>query len=242
MKKLVIIVVALILLTSVGYAAPLMDYSFGRVTLDLGFNASPTQTPVSLNGYSTIGYTITTGYNFDFGATAGLGGNFAFNYSQQNMSGSQQTYSDVYGSGSNTPTMQVQQLNLLYNFAPVTAPYNLSGFVGVQYGILGKVYFVQDYLNQKSTWQDSKNLWGGQIGVRATAHVADSVIVFGQAQYGWPYYQLGGGVAYVLSPSFDVNLSANYISTSLSIFEDLRNKPDANEFSIPITLGLTWKI
>ena len=194
MKKLLIVVIALMLLTPAAYAAPLMDYSLGRVVFDLGVNASPQQN----NYYSGESNGITTGYNIDYGFTAGAGNNFAISYSQQNMSGTEQ--SKTYSGGfyyRQTPTMQVQQLNLLYNFAPKAAAYNLSVFIGAQYGTLGSVrYYGNTHsvpVAQKSTEQDSLNLWGGQIGVSAAAHVANSVIVFGQAQYGWPYYQLGGG-------------------------------------------------
>ena len=237
MKKLLIIVVTLMLLTSAAYAAPLMDYSFGRAAFDLGVNCSPTQ-----NGSGPTG--ISSGWNIDFGAAAGLGNNFAVKYSQQNMSSSQQTGIDTFGSYNFTTIMQVQQINLMYDFMPSGAPFNVSAFIGAQYSNLGNAgsYTGAAHSPDKSTQTTSDNLWGGQIGVQASTYVANSVIVYGQAQYGLPYYQFGGGVAYAVTPSFDINLSANYVSASAIAFYNTNNGQDINWFSIPITLGVTMKI
>ncbi|MEI6286314.1 MAG: hypothetical protein WCP79_07405 [Bacillota bacterium] len=235
MKKLFVIVIALMLLTSAAYAAPLMDYSFGRATFDFGVNYSPSQNmPTENQTMANSG--MSGGWNLDFGATAGLGNNFAVKYSQQNMSNASVTNNNETA----TLVAQVQQVNLMYDFMPSGAPFNVSAFIGAQYSNFGFAASGQPSLN--ATGLQSFNKWGGQIGVIASTYVADSVIVYGQAQYGLPYYQFGGGLAYAVTPNFDVNLSANYVSSSLSSFVNLNGSQNANIFSIPITLGVTMKI
>ncbi|MBK7921865.1 MAG: hypothetical protein IPJ92_08275 [Veillonella sp.] len=81
MKKTVILTMtaATMLTTSVGFAAPLNDYSAGKTSIDMTWR----QSSLDANSQSTNDALSKKG-NMEFGITTGLGGNFAFQYTNAN--------------------------------------------------------------------------------------------------------------------------------------------------------------
>lgn len=111
---------ALMLLCSSGFAAPLMDYSAEKVAIDVSVQPNADLTVKLPATYSTD----SKGTPFRFGITTGLGDNFALQYRQFNLNTKQSPTGDF---GFLRPAQQTfKELNLYYKVAK-----NTSLFVGI---------------------------------------------------------------------------------------------------------------
>lgn len=122
MKKLAILTSSVVLATAISaaaFAAPLQDYSAGRVALDVGVNM-PSDTEYG-------GHECDDSNSIYAGATLGLGNNMAVNYKWNSYD-------------ANHFDTDTHQLNLMYKFAPGLSAYagylhsNTSGAFGDSQG------------------------------------------------------------------------------------------------------------
>lgn len=179
MKKLVLAtVIGLSLMGSTAIAAPLHDYSAGKVAIDVGFNWGGNMTP-------RLG-TIDNAPSMNAGVTVGLGNRLALQYKYDNWQ-TKDVYMKHAGVQFDYQTgFQKHQVNLLYQVAPGISPYigwrhdsvnlNISSRLGsrkltgtdniVQVGILGQYRFAK---NKATIWGDiafsAQNRQSYEIGI-----------------------------------------------------------------------------
>lgn len=124
MKKTAILtmVAATILTTSIGFAAPLTDYSAGKTSIDLTWR----QSSVDANSQFSNDALSKKG-NFDFGITTGLGNNFALQYTNYKAKSKDTTLPDGAGSSyQENGSLKAQEFNVLYKLDK-----NLSVYTGI---------------------------------------------------------------------------------------------------------------
>lgn len=164
MKKqlLILAVLGMTATASTAIAAPLSDYSTGKVAIDVGFN------------WSSKFDDISTKPAMNAGITAGLGNNTAIQYKYDNWQS--KTFGDNAQAG-----YQKHQFNLLYQIAPGLSPYvgyrrengnlNVDGekitsdHNIIQVGVLGQLKFADD---KAKLWGDiavgNKNRQSYELG------------------------------------------------------------------------------
>ena len=124
MKKTAILamVAATMVTTSVGFAAPLSDYSAGNTSVDLTWRQS------SIDATSqSVTDSLSKKGNMEIGITTGLGGNFAFQYTNANNKSKDTNLPD--GSGGTyreNGSLKTQEFNVLYKMDK-----NVSAYVGI---------------------------------------------------------------------------------------------------------------
>lgn len=221
MKKILLLIVTLIMFASAATASPLTDYSLGRTAWDIGVNISPFYNSASPEtSYCGIGY------GFNAGATVGIGYHMALQYSIQNAA------SATVNAATGSYYLQIQQLNLLYNYASGDTPFFFGWIVGAQYGSAG--------LRGDSAGLSANSQFGGQIGLMLAFPLDNNVSVYGSARGGKPYSQASVGASYQFTPNLETNLDLTYITNNGS-----NGYPDStgntNSSALPISLSVTLK-
>lgn len=164
MKKLLLAtVIGMTLMGSTAIAAPLSDYSAGKVAIDLGFNWGGDMTPRMA--------TISNAPSMNAGVTVGLGNRLALQYKYDNWQSKEIQIKPASVQYGYQTGFQKHQVNLLYQIAPGISPYigwrhdsvNLTVssrfgsrvFTGrdniAQLGIIGQYKFAK---NKATIWGD----------------------------------------------------------------------------------------
>lgn len=180
MKKKVLGVFAVLsLATSVGFAAPLNDFSEGKVAIDI--SARPSNDIKADNDT-----TLDAKTSWEYGITAGVGNNFAVQY--KNFNPKSKDYS-----GDNLK-LETQELNVLYklneNYTVFTglvqakSKYNLSGLGGLE--------------------GDTKSNW--QVGVTGQSPLADKLTGYATVAAGADTSSWKLGLAYAVNKNTDFDL------------------------------------
>lgn len=177
MKKVVSGVAALLMLSSVGFASPLNDFSQGKVAVDVSVRpSSDFKTSDDNDNKDAKSYT-------EYGLTFGLGNNLAFQYKGANP----QNKDDHFGDHIKLAT---QEFNVLYKTSD-----NFTIFTGI------------NQAKAKFSWVgdgDTKSNW--QLGVIGQTPLGENLtgyatIAAGQDTSAWKI-----GLGYALSKNLDLDV------------------------------------
>jgi len=212
MKKILSGVAALLMVSSVGFASPLTDYSQGKVALDLSVRSS---NDVTADGIDFDGKTS----NVNYGVTVGLGNKFAFQYKQDNADAKDK----YFGAGiSLHPELASNQYNVLYQINP-----NVSAFVGLTN--------TQPTLNS----QDGKHATGYQVGVIGTVPIGDKATAYASLGYGDKIEDYEFGLGYAIAPNLELNVG--YKDTKFKKLNMNDGDSDFTYKAHGLTYGVTYK-
>jgi hypothetical protein len=214
MKKLVLTILFVFALSSVGLAAPLMDYSKGSVQFDytyrpnLDMNGTLELTGVdniweggSFN--ESISRSFDGSANMDAGLTIGLGNNWAVQYRQYNPEGTIWSYSDEFISVGLDGKIKAEEFNVLYKFGP-----KFAGFVGavrsnasIKASLSG--YGIGTSIPEIKAEEHSTV----QVGLLGTATVAKNLDAYGIVSFGSDYRNWEAGLSYNFDKNWSLNVS-----------------------------------
>lgn len=184
-KKVLGMVAALSLITSVGFAAPLNDFSQGKVAIDVSARPSGDIKVSDSTGSAT--YDGKT--NWEYGVTVGLGNNFAFEYKNFNPKSKDYNLSGYTANGK----LDTQEFNILYKVDK-----NFTVFTGVntvksEYSVGG--------LDLDG---DSETNW--QLGVTGQAPIGKNLTGYATVAAGQDSHSWKIGAAYAIDKNLDFNL------------------------------------
>lgn len=190
-KKVLATLAALSVVTSVGLASPLNDFSQGKVAVDI--SARPSNDLKVSDSWGSGTYDGKT--SWDYGLTVGLGNNFAFQYKNYNPKSKDYSLSGVTANGK----LDTQEFNILYKLDN-----NFTVFTGMNqaksiYSISG----AGDYTG------DTKNNW--QIGVTGQTSLGDKVTGYATIAAGQDTsaYKIGASYAIDKNVDFDIFYGEN---------------------------------
>ncbi len=203
MKKIVLMMVALFMISAVGFAAPMTDFTLGKWQVDVTVrpDLDTNITTYWLDGWKTKGKT-----NVDLAITAGIGNDSAVQY-KHNQSNSvvNQTYTSGtyhqnwdYDFGMNT-----HELNYLRKLDK-----NSAAFVGIAHSKMDMKYRYHD-TNGGNSYQDfgDGSTTSLQVGLQTTVPVSEKLDGYGVVALGTKMSSFEIGLAYKASKNLDVNLS-----------------------------------
>lgn len=216
MKKVLSGVAALLMVSSVGFASPLTDYSQGKVALDLSVRSS---NDVTADGTDFDGKTS----NVNYGVTVGLGNKFAFQYKQDNAD-AKDKYDSVGVNGH--PELGSNQYNVLYQLNP-----NVSAFVGLTN--------TQPTLKSTFGSQDGKHTTGYQVGVIGTVPLGDKTTAYASLGYGDQIEDYELGLGYAVAQNLELNVG--YKDTKFKKLNMNQGDSDFDYKAHGLTYGVTYK-
>ncbi|MBP2650978.1 MAG: hypothetical protein H6Q74_1803 [Firmicutes bacterium] len=217
MKKILITLTCLLMLSSIALASPQMDFSQGKGSIDI--NWRNTENSITNSDYAQD---FSKKYNFDGTITYGLGNNFALQY--RNFVPESKTTS-IYGYDV-TAKLRTNEYNLLYKLDKNVAV--LAGVVNAK----GELNF-ENYGGTAST--DTKNYW--QVGVVASTNIATNTTLWGSVAAGKNLTNYEIGIGYQFAPSWEFNV--NYRDLKLKNFTADDVTPDIQAKGLG--LGVTYK-
>ncbi len=191
MRKIVIMLFVLMLISSVGFAAPLTDYKAGKTAIDVTFFPSMGAHLTNDAGYDQ---SPKSEGSFDFGATVGLGKGFALQYKQFNP------LTKVFN-GAEQIRLYSQELNLLKQIVN-TKETHAAIFAGVTRAK------VKDFFMGSSSSSDESNHF--QVGLVINHKIAEKTSLFGRLGFSTDLLNSEVGVAYAASKNIDLNLSYRF--------------------------------
>lgn len=212
MKKTALIFMSLMMVSGSSFASPLLDYSAGKVAIDLAVRPNHN---IEVVGLPADG----EGTNFDWGVTAGIGHDLALQYRQFNLNTG---LGDPTESGWLRPANQrFRELNLLYKVEK-----NMSVFVG---GVRHDYHTADDGPTYVAPTQTS--LHGGVIG---TVELGKNVSAYGIIAIGTKSsHKYEAGISYKLTPKLDLDMY--YKAQQINI------DSSADVISKGMGMGVTYK-
>ncbi|MBP2651219.1 MAG: hypothetical protein H6Q74_2044 [Firmicutes bacterium] len=204
MKKTSMILTGLLMISSIGFAAPMTDFSLGKVQLDAMKYPSLNMDIRGQNGgeYATDS-TPSAKNNFDYGITAGLGSNFALQYKNNKAD----AYYD-YNSDASYCKMREKELNVLYKVDKSSAV-----FIGMT---RSKLDLVDNVYGNNYSGTTTK---GYQVGLQTTVPISEKINGYAVASVGTKVTSFELGLAYKISNNIDFNMS--YLNSK---YKDLVNE------------------
>lgn len=189
-RKVLVLLCGVMLLTTVGLASPLTDYSQGKVALDimslpkLDLEVSDNEGhKADLDGKNS---------NINAGLTVGLGNKWALQYRYETGDAEDM----VSGPFTNKPELTDHQLNVLYKLDK-----NFSAFVGATRAKLE---------NTGDFGIKSKNNTGYHGGLIGVAPLSDKVNFYGIVSAGNKLEAAEAGFSYALNKNMDINVAYLY--------------------------------
>lgn len=220
MKKLVLTVLCLFALSSVGLAAPLMDYSKGKASIDYMYRPSlDFDGKAGVDGAAGeyfLSGTMDGKANLDWGITYGIGNNWAIQYRGYNPETDDKTFNfggavvegglGLTGLTANAK-IKSEEFNVLYKLNK-----NVAAFAGVVRSNASINFDAQGYdpyLGESGLklGLKSDDNTTGQIGLVGVTKVADKTDAFGLVSFGGDYRNWEAGIAYEISKDVDLNVS-----------------------------------
>lgn len=219
MKKISLLVVAFLFISSIALASPLTDYSLGKSAVDITWfsNLHMTDQYTSILNAAGNGTDAANGKhgNLDLSLTTGLGGKWAIQYRQFNPETKDYTtFGRVQRFG-----VRSQELDALYKIDK-----NLSAFVGWH-----QARYTYDSINANTT-ASNKNVV--QVGLVGTTQIATKTQLYGVGGVGKDLVTYEIGVSYEIAKGLDFNLLYRY--------KKVENLDDAT-FGIPYRDNVTVK-
>jgi len=187
-KKILMIVAVVTMMPSVVSASPLVDYSHGKVAVDLTWRNSD----VAMS-HSFIP-NLDKRYNMDWGFTAGLGNNLAIQYRQFNPRS--KDYS-VSGASINLQ-LETQEVNVLYKFDK-----NVIAYAGIMEtkGVINQNISGGNHVgistNKASKWQ---------VGLIGTAKLAEKTTAYASIGTGKDLTTWEIGIGQEIGPNLEFNV------------------------------------
>jgi len=176
-KKLIITLTCLLMLSGVAVASPQFDFSQGQGALDITWRNSEN---------TVLGTDFSKKYNFDGSLTMGLGNNFALEY--------RNFVPESHSTFNTTTKVRTNEYNLLYK---------LDNNVAILAGIVNaKGYLSNPFVTYET---NTRNFW--QAGVVASTTIAPKTTLWGSVAAGNNITNYEIGVGYALSQSWECNLN-----------------------------------
>jgi hypothetical protein len=205
-KKVLSTLAALSLVTSVGFASPLNDFSQGKVAVDISARPS--------NDFKISDSTGSETYDgktsWEYGLTVGLGNNLAFQYKNYNPKSKDYNVSGFIGNGK----LDTQEFNILYKLDK-----NFTVFTGMnqaksKYSVSGLGEYTGD---TKTNWQ---------VGVTGQTAFGDKTTGYATIAAGQDSSTYKIGVSYAIDKNLDFDLfygqnkynKVKYNSTIASVY------------------------
>jgi hypothetical protein len=183
MKKVVSGVAALLMLSSVGFASPLNDFSQGKVAVDVSVRPSS-----DFKASDDDGTKDAKSY-MEYGVTIGLGNNLAFQYK-----GADPKSKDVSGAGWNyNDELKTQEFNILYKTSD-----NFTVFTGINQA---KAKWND---NGPSAEGDTKSNW--QLGVTGQTPLGENLTGYATVAAGQDTSTWKIGLGYAISKNLDLDV------------------------------------
>lgn len=177
MKKVLILIMALLLVSGVCAASPLTDYSQGKAAIDLEFYPGH---DLTVNGKDFDGKSS----NMAGSVTVGIGNDFAVQYRQSDWEGS---------AGSKVRNINNQQFNLLYKVNK-----NVSAFAGFTKTSLSK------QANHGERKGPNQTDW--QVGLIGSKPIAKKTTAYALASMGSDIRNWEVGVSYAFAKNTEFNV------------------------------------
>jgi opacity protein-like surface antigen len=198
MKKTAILAIAAATMftTSIGFAAPLTDYSAGKTSIDLtwrntDFNAKASE-ELSFGKKSIL----------DWGITTGLGSNFALQYSGYNpKSKDVLSYSDPTVTETVNLELKTQEFNVLYKLNQNVSVY--TGIVKVK-GTANENDTTNGITTPIGFESNSKNKL--QFGLMGSTKIAEKTTAYAQFGVASDFTNWKVGLSQEIAPNLELNL------------------------------------
>jgi hypothetical protein len=199
MKKtaLIAITAATMLTASVGFAAPLTDYSAGKIAIDLTWRNSDINAKTSSDNIS-----FDKKYNLDWGITNGLGNKFAIQYNGYNAKAKDTVeYSDTSETYKMSGKLKTQEFNVLYKLNQ-----NLSAYTGVVRvkGTFDSNDTINGVTTLSSDSTDTKNKI--QFGLIGSTKIADKTIAYASVAVASDFTNWKIGLSQEITPNIELNV------------------------------------
>lgn len=250
MKRSLLVLCLCLLITGVASATPLTDYSAGKIQIDLGLGWA-------IDGANGGGSILQAGFNNGSGAagnlglTVGLSNNFALRLKTSGFSGSTYSYSwidpvstnqyTISGTGYVTDT----ELDFVYQALTLdSSPVSLAIQLGFDVPVLGLIVSDSNWNNYwgyygSGNMYQASTFGGGFLGgVQLVTPINDSTNFYANADLGTSHWDVGGGVGFVLSPQFDINVGVEYKSFNLN---SINSNLSGTIYSTVPNLGLSFR-
>lgn len=208
-KTVVALAVFIALLSGVASAAPLIDYSAGKTSIDLNWRNT------ELTGeYSGVKETFGKKSSIDWGITSGLGNNFAIQYRQFNPE-SETISGPITIRGINATItangkLDIQEFNILYKIDKNIAVY--TGIMKTKANVNCTLTAIGYHPNNRSLSSDSKNIW--QIGVVGSTKLAEKTTGYASLAAGRGLSAWELGISQEVTPNIDFNISYREIKVN----------------------------
>lgn len=209
--KVLMVFLGIMLISGIGFASPLTDYSAGKVAIDLDWrntevdgNYSCDEPPWWAINMSQLN--LGKSYSLDGGVTVGLGNKFAFQYNSFRPSGTGRSHADMNFAGLNwladvtsRTELSTQQFNILYKMDD-----NISVFTGVFHGKIDfDGYFDPPGMHFYGIAE--RNIW--QLGLVGSTKLGDKTTLYGTVGVGKDLTNWTAGLSYAVASHTEVNLS-----------------------------------
>lgn len=209
MKKTVSLVIATatMLVASVGFAAPLTNYSAGKTAIDLTFRSSDfadkgPDYDVSLDKKNSM----------DWGITTGLGNKFAIQYNGYNAK-SKDTYVPQFnltGKGE----LKNQELNVLYQIDEHVSAYT---------GIVQSKWIINDNISGSSSTDNKSKI---QFGLVGSTKIADKTTAYATLAVASDLTNWKVGLSQAIAPNLDLNVDYRRLLVKGLTGNDFTDKVD----------------
>ena len=181
-KKTATLISAMLLISSVGFASPLNDYSAGKTAIDLTVRSNADINWV--DGGASADLTGKSG-NLDWSITTGLGNKWAIQFRQFNAESKIGLWDDAWKTKS-------QEVNVLYQLDK-----NVSAFVGS----------FRASNNNITTGLNTGTKSTAQFGLIGSTKIAENTALYGIIGLGSGIRNLEVGLSYEVARNLELNLS-----------------------------------
>lgn len=238
MRKILVLTFIMVISTSVVFASPLMDYSKGKVAIDVTVRPELDMEGTLKHEYAgTIGSSTVDGKkgNFDFGLTVGLGNQFAIQYKQFNPATKNYWIAqDLFNDSSNIDAtvsgkVNSDEFNLLYKLDK-----NFAVFTGLNRATASlKAIGLNFESKENSSWQ---------VGLIGVTPIADKTKFFGIVSGGSDVVNWEVGLSYEFVKDAEFNVSyrrAKFKNLDLPVY--VNGQPSVDVEAKGIGYGFSFK-
>lgn len=223
MKKTAILAMAAatMVTTSVGFAAPLNDYSAGKTQVDMTWRQSSIDA-----GYQDSTDSLNKKGGLEFGITTGLGNNFALQYNNYNAKSKDTTFPDgAGGSYQVNGSLKTQEFNVLYKVDK-----NVSVYTGL-------VSLKGNLTDDGTSASASKTKM--QFGVIGSAKLADKTTAYAQVGVASSFTNWKVGISQEIAPNLELNIDYRRTQAKKMSFDN--GFGDVDVTSKGIGVGVSYK-
>jgi opacity protein-like surface antigen len=226
LKKTAILamVAATMLTTSIGFTAPLTDYSVGKTSIDLIWRNSDAELKTS-DGTDSLDKKS----NLDFGITTGLGNNFAIQYNDYNAKSKDTSLPDGYGGTyQEHGSLKTQELNVLYKIDK-----NVSAYTGV--------VRVKGNVNSDGDGFSSNTKNKVQLGLIGSTKIAEKTTAYAQIGVASDYTNWRIGLSQEIAPNLELDVDYRRLQAKKVTFDVAGTPLDADVTVKGLGVGVSYK-